>query len=69
MSEGEKMPGKDLIHVAPVVTAPRGNASELRYRLLLAALRAPAENVAQADAELAASLLASTSTKSIRTRR
>jgi hypothetical protein len=60
MSEGEKMPCEDLIQVVPATTTSRGSASDLRYRLLLAALQASAENVAQADLELAESLLAST---------
>jgi hypothetical protein len=63
MSEGEKMPCEDLIQVVPAVTASRGSASDLRYRLLLAALQATAENVAQADRELAESLVASTPVK------
>jgi hypothetical protein len=64
----KRMPCKDLIQVVPAVTASRGSASDLRYRLLLAALQASAENVAQADMELAESLLASTPAKPARTR-
>jgi len=62
------MPSEDLIQVVPAVTASRGSASDLRYRLLLAALRATAENVAQADMELAESLLASAHAKPTRAR-
>ena len=62
------MPSEDLIQVVPAVTTSRGSASDLRYRLLLAALRATAENVAQADMELAESLLASAPAKPTRTR-
>ena len=62
------MPCEDLIQVVRNVTASRGSASDLRYRLLLAALQATAENVAQADLELAESLLASTPGKPTGTR-
>jgi hypothetical protein len=68
ISEGEKMPCEDLIQVVPAVTASRGSASDLRYRLLLAALQATAENVAQADLELAESLVASMPSKPTGTR-
>jgi len=62
------MPCEDLIQAVPAVTASHGGVSDLRYRLLLAALQATAENVAQADRELAESLLASTPVKPKRTR-
>ena len=62
------MPSEDLIQVVPAVTTSRASASDLRYRLLLAALRASAENVAQADRELAESLLVSAPAKPTRAR-